>query len=98
MSVTANPVRKGRSFYFVDNIGGALSLLAAGVARSMGLDASAATSAKVSAAPEEIATVLEEVGMRHAGGDVAALDGHEGLEGLEASAKDVVFLGKTQSP
>jgi hypothetical protein len=72
---------------FVDSRGGALSVLAACVARSLGVDAVAATSTTPSDIPGEIATVLEEVAMAAPGQTAVALGS------LERGADAIVFLG-----
>jgi hypothetical protein len=52
-----------RGPFFVDSVGGGLSALAAGVARSLGYpSAVAATTSDTIAVPPEVATVLEEIG------------------------------------
>jgi len=86
--VTATAQPSQRAFYFVDDAFGALSVLAAGVARSLGLQAIAATSSPRTDVPGEIAKVLEEVGMRLPDGDAAPLD-----VAMSASDAEVVFLG-----
>jgi hypothetical protein len=49
--------------FFVDSLGGSISTLAAGIARSLGhSSAVAATTSDVIAVPPEIATVLQEIG------------------------------------
>jgi len=54
---------KNGSPLFVDAVGGGLASLAAGVARSVGLEgATAATSSDAVAVPSEVITVLAEIG------------------------------------
>jgi hypothetical protein len=86
---------KAREIVFVDVVGGALSGLAASIAGSVSLEAPivAATIGAPSSAPAEIATVLEEVGMRLASPDVIE------LKDLDRSSFDrVVFLGAHPPP
>ncbi len=53
---------KGKSPLFVDNVGGGLATLAAGVARHLGLaGATAATSSELVAVPSEVITALAEI-------------------------------------
>lgn len=73
---------------FVDAEQGALSLLAVGVARSLGLHARAATSSPRAGAPSEIAQVLDEVGMR------LPEDGAALLSAINTAEDNVIFLGK----
>jgi hypothetical protein len=82
-----------RAIAFVDAAGGSLSALAAAVATSLGVPAVAATSGAIGGLPAEIATVLEEVGMRLASAEVAP------LKSLEQGARGrVVFLGADPPP
>ncbi len=54
---------KSASPLFVDTVGGGLALLAAGVARLVGLEgATAATSSDAVAVPSEVITALAEIG------------------------------------
>lgn len=78
---------QGRTYYFMDNVGGALSVLASGVAASLGLRAVAATFSEPASAPKEIATVLEEVGMR------LPEKGAARAEDVDATGGEVVYLG-----
>ena len=89
MTVTAVKEDSGRSFYLVDTSGGALSSLAAGVARGLGIEASAATTSPRVDVPGEIAKVLEEVGMRLPD---ARAELHDA--GTKAAGREVVFLGR----
>jgi hypothetical protein len=77
----------------VDARGGALSVLAASVAKALGVDAVAATCVKPTESPPELAMVLDEVGM---GVPVGAATPW----GSVARADDdvVVFLGASPPP
>jgi hypothetical protein len=85
--VTHTNSDQGRTYYFMDNVGGALSVLASGVAASLGLRAVAATFSEPASAPKEIATVLEEVGMR------LPEKGAARAEDVDATGGEVVYLG-----
>ena len=78
---------------FVDARGGALSALAAGVAKALGVNATAATTSTPVPLPAEITTVLEEIGM---GAPVAAA-APWGEAPREAGAT-IVFLGAEPPP
>jgi hypothetical protein len=85
--VTETNQETGRTYYFIGTVGGALSVLASGVATSLGLRAVAATFSEPASAPKEIATVLEEVGMR------LPEKGAARAEDVDASGGEVVYLG-----
>lgn len=73
---------------FVDARGGALSALAASVAKALGVNATAATTSTPASLPAEIPTVLEEVGM---GAPVAAAAPWS--EASREAGETIVFLG-----
>jgi hypothetical protein len=77
---------------FVDARGGSLSVLAAGVARALGVDAVAATSVAPGAVAPEIAVVLEEVGMGAPSGGAAP------WSSIDRGEREVVFLGADPPP
>jgi hypothetical protein len=85
--VTETKENPGRTYYFLDTVGGALSVLASGVAEALGLRAVAATFSEPASAPREIATVLEEVGMR------LPEKGAARAEEVDATGGEVVYLG-----
>ena len=78
---------------FVDARGGALSALAAGVAKTLGLNATAATTSTPGALPAEIATVLEEIG---ASAPIAAAAPWS--EATREAGEMIVFLGVDPPP
>jgi hypothetical protein len=93
VTAQATEEKKGREVVFVDAAGGALSVLAASVAGAGNVPVVAATIGAPSSLPAEIATVLEEVGMRLASPGVIE------LKDLDRSSFDrVVFLGAHPPP
>jgi hypothetical protein len=76
---------------FVDAVGGALAVLGAAVARSLGKsDAVAATTAPLGPLPAEVPTVLEEVGM-----EVPPVGR---LEAVQHEGRRVIWLGEAPLP
>lgn len=90
MTSSAEP--EGRLFTFVDAEKGALSLLAAGVARSLGLRAVAASLSPSADPPSEVAQVLEEVGMR------VPEEGASLFNASDAASSELIFVGKEPPP